>query len=197
MRTLLVVLLLLVATATPAAAAIPLEAGTPLNQSAGARCVNGFNTAGHLLVSVACARANPTLPGIGPVVAIRATYAVVRLSDPDKWDQLPRVAGHPTAVTGSLEGTVGSSVCGISRVGGTRCGVIQAKNASITFPGGTVTGLTRTSLCVHPGEDWVPVVAGGQAQGHLIGGSGSGSCSSYFYPLSRILAAERLTLVTA
>lgn len=40
---------------------------------------------------------------------------------------------------------------------GWHCGTIQAKNQTITFPGGTITGLTRTSVCAEAGVN--PVLA--------------------------------------
>ncbi|MBW4716606.1 S1 family peptidase [Saccharothrix obliqua] len=196
MRTLLTTLAALLlaitaptATAAPAAAPVKLEAGSQLP---GTRCVNGFNTHGHLLVSPTCARANSTLPGVGPVVAVRDAYAVVRLAEPEKWYQSPTVAGRP--VTGSTPATVGSSVCTSSRTSGWHCGTVQALNQSVSYPDGVVTGLTRTNLCVQPGDSWNPVISGGNAQGHIIGGS---HCTAYFLPLNRILSAEQLTLVTA
>ncbi len=198
MRTLLLVLLALVATATPASAATPLEAGTQLAANpTGFRCVNGLNVRGHLLVSVGCARHNPSLPAIGPVVAIRETYGVVRIADPTKWQQLPRIVGSATLITGSVEAPIGATVCASGPIAGWRCGVIQAKNQNVSYPDKMLTGMTRTSLCAYPGEDWVPVVSGSNAQGHLIGGSTSGGCMSFFYPINKILAAEGFTLVTA
>ncbi|MEV0680371.1 S1 family peptidase [Actinosynnema sp. NPDC050436] len=191
-------------TSTTTTAPIPLEAGTPLTSPPNARCVNGFNVQGHLLVSVRCAtHTNPvTGPGggrIGPVLRIRDTYAVVKVLDPASWDQLPRLAGYATPITGSAEAAIGATVCAGTRSTGWRCGTVQAKNQTVNHGTGAITGLTRTNLCVHSGDDWVPVVSGNQAQGHLLGGSGSGSgnCTSFFYPINRILKAEQFTLTTA
>jgi streptogrisin C len=190
MRTLLIALTLSLT------AAIPLEAGTPLTSSTGARCVNGFNLDGHLVVSASCAGAGATVRGpgggtIGPVIAARATYSIVKITDPTMWDQLPRAAG--TTITGSTEAPVGGTVCMVSPTTGRRCGTVTAKNATVTFPGGTVTGLTRTTLCAEPGDHWAAIISGTQAQGHVLGGSG---CSTYFQPINRILTAEGLTLLT-
>ncbi|GAA1336255.1 S1 family peptidase [Saccharothrix algeriensis] len=209
MRTLLLVLLALLAAVAPATAApaptpgpvpgaVPLEAGTRLEGPAGSRCANGFNVRGHLLVPAGCAPVGAVLRGpgggvVGPVVHVRPAYAVVRVQDPSAWRQLPRVVGHPTTVTGSAEAPVGASVCAAGGRTGWRCGTVLAKNQSVHHPGGTITGLTRTSLCVQPGDDWLPVVSGGHAQGHLVGGSG---CASYFFPINKVLAAEGFTLVT-
>ncbi|XVV02328.1 S1 family peptidase [Actinosynnema sp. CA-248983] len=201
MRTLLIALTLLGTTATTPAtaattAAIPLEAGTPLTSSTGARCVNGFNADGYLMLHPSCAGENTTVKGpgggtIGPVVSARPTYSIVKVVDPSQWDQLPRAAG--TTITGSVETPVGGTVCMVSPTTGRRCGTVTAKNATVTFPQGTISGLTRVNLCAQTGDQWAALTSGTQAQGHVLGGSG---CSTYFQPINRILAAEGLTLLT-
>ncbi|MEU4739506.1 S1 family peptidase [Actinosynnema sp. NPDC023658] len=212
MRTLLLLLTLLVATAVPAgatpgtaglaAAATPLEAGTPLSTASGARCSNGFNVRGHLIVSPSCGTVGtvvrgPGLVDVGPIVAVRPTYAIVRITNTAAWVQRPTVVGGGT-VTGSAETPVGGPVCAAGRTTGVRCGTVQAKNVTVNYPSGVVYGLTRTSVCSEPGDQWAPLFTGGQAQGHSLGGSGTCSTggTSYFYPLNRILSAEGLTLVT-
>ncbi|MEU4803554.1 S1 family peptidase [Actinosynnema sp. NPDC023587] len=213
MKTLLLTLLLTAATAgapatatatpPPATAPVPLEAGTPLGSPSHARCANGFNVRGHLLIAVRCADGTGPITGpgggqVGPVVRVRDTYAVVKVQDPAKWNQLPRLVGSPTPITGSTEAAVGAAVCAASRTSGWRCGTLQAKNQTVHHGTGVITGLTRTNLCVQPGDDWVPVVSGSQAQGHLLGGlgGGPGGCTSFFQPINRILRAEAFTLVT-
>ncbi|MFD1150890.1 S1 family peptidase [Saccharothrix hoggarensis] len=204
MRTLLIVLTLLVATATPATAATPLEAGTILTTSTGARCVNGFNVRGHLLIATTCGPVGTTVRGpggvdIGPVTAVRQTYAVVRITNTAAWVQRPTVAGTGVSVTGSLETPVGGQVCMAGRTTGLRCGTVLAKNVTVHYPDGIVYGLTRTNLCVEPGDQWSAVFTGSQAQGHVLGASGNCSSggTSFFLPVNRILAAEGFTLVTA
>jgi streptogrisin C len=208
MRTLLFVLTLLVAMATPAMATasplpVPLEAGTLLSTSTGARCVNGFNVRGHLLVSPSCATLGTVVRGpdgteIGPVIAIRPTYAVVRITNTGAWVQRPTIAGRGGVITASTEAPVGGSVCAAGRTTGLRCGTVLAKNVTVYYPEGVVYGLTRTSICTEPGDHWAPVFSGSQAQGHLLGGNGNCSSggTSFFYPVNRILSAERFTLVT-
>ena len=213
MRTLLLVLTLLVAAAAPAAATpskaataalpTPLEAGTPLSGSAGGRCANGFNARGHLIVPTSCGTVGTVVRGsnlvdIGPIIAVRATYAIVRITNTTAWVQRPTIAGRSGTITGSVETPVGGQVCAAGRTTGLRCGTVQAKNVTITYPGGTIHGLTRTNVCTEPGDQWAPIFTGSQAQGHSLGGSGNCSVggASYFEPLNRVLAAERLTLVT-
>ncbi|QQQ75275.1 peptidase S1 [Saccharothrix sp. 6-C] len=208
MRTLLLVLTLLVAAAAPAAAATaalptPLEAGTALYPANGARCANGFNVRGHLLVSPSCGTVGTTVRGpgmvdIGPIVAVRTTYAVVRITNTAAWVQRPTIAGRSGTITGSAETPVGGQVCAAGRTTGLRCGAVQAKNVTVNYPEGVVYGLTRTTVCTEPGDQWAPVFTGSQAQGHSLGGSGNCSVggSSFFYPLNRILAENGFTLVT-
>jgi streptogrisin C len=203
MRTLLIVLTLLVATATPASAATPLEAGTILTTSSGIRCPNGFNVRGYLLVSPSCGYVGTTVRGpggadIGPITAVRTTHAVVRITNPYAWIQRPTIAGYGHTITGSFETPVGGQVCTVGRTTGLRCGTVLNKNVTITYPNGTIYGVTRTNLCIEPGDQWAPFFTGTQAQGHLL--AASGNCSSggtsYFYPINRILSAEGFTLVT-
>ncbi|WP_367136207.1 S1 family peptidase [Saccharothrix sp. HUAS TT1] len=209
MRTLLIVLTLLAAAASPAVAApaalpTPLEAGTPLYAANGARCANGFNVRGHLVVPPSCGNVGTAVRGpgmvdIGPVVAVRQTYAVVRITNTAAWVQRPTIAGFPgTTIRGSAETPVGGQVCAAGRTTGLRCGVVQAKNVTVNYPEGVVYGLTRTNLCTEPGDQWAPVFTGAQAQGHVLGGSGNCTTggTSFFQPINRILAAEGFTLVT-
>jgi streptogrisin C len=203
MRTLLIVLTLLVATATPASAATPLEAGTILITSTGMRCPNGFNVHGHLLVSPSCGPVGTTVRGpggveVGPVIAVRSTYAVVRITNPYAWIQRPTVVGYSRAITGSFETPVGGQVCTAGRTTGLRCGTVVAKNVTVSYPTGTVYGLTRTSVCIEPGDQWSPIFTGTQAQGHVLGASGNCTTggSSFLYPINRILSAEGFRLVT-
>ena len=208
MRTLLLVLTLLVATAAPAAATTsalptPLEAGTLLSGSAGGRCANGFNARGHLIVPTSCGTVGTVVRGsnlvdIGPITAVRTTYAIVRVTNTAAWVQRPTIAGSGGTITGSAETPVGGTVCAAGRTTGLRCGTVQAKNVTVNYPGGIVYGLTRTNACTEPGDQWAPIFTGSQAQGHMLGGSGNCSTggTSYFEPINRILAAEGLTLMT-
>jgi streptogrisin C len=106
--------------------------------------------------------------------------------------------GSNVTVSGSSEAAVGASVCRSGSTTGWRCGTIQAKNSSVTYPQGTVSGLTRTNACAEPGDSGGSWMSGNQAQGVTSGGSGN--CSSggttYFQPVNEILSVYGLTLVT-
>jgi len=107
-------------------------------------------------------------------------------------------SGGTVTVAGSTEAAVGASVCRSGSTTGWRCGTIQAKNSSVTYPQGTVSGLTRTNACAEPGDSGGSWMSGSQAQGVTSGGSGN--CTSggttYFQPVNEILSVYGLTLVT-
>ncbi|WP_410661635.1 alpha-lytic protease prodomain-containing protein [Amycolatopsis sp. lyj-112] len=113
----------------------------------------------------------------------------------------PLVNRYPgtVPVAGSQEAAIGASVCRSGSTTGWHCGTIQQKNASVNYPQGTVSGLTRTNACAEPGDSGGSWLAGDQAQGVTSGGSGN--CSSggtfYFQPISEILSVYSLRLVTS
>jgi streptogrisin C len=108
-------------------------------------------------------------------------------------------SGGTVAVNGSTEAAVGASICRSGSTTGWHCGTIQAKNATVNYAQGTVTGLTRTNVCAEPGDSGGSWMSGNQAQGVTSGGSGN--CTSggttYFQPVNEILSAFGLTLVTS
>ncbi|CAL9337043.1 hypothetical protein SUDANB146_00186 [Streptomyces sp. enrichment culture] len=118
------------------------------------------------------------------------------------WTATPYVkgaGGQNVQVTGSTQAPVGSSVCRSGSTTGWHCGVIQQLNTSVTYPEGTVSGVTRTSVCAEPGDSGGSYISGSQAQGVTSGGSGN--CSSggttYFQPINPLLQNYGLTLKTA
>ncbi len=118
------------------------------------------------------------------------------------WSSLPQVGNHAGGVVdvaGSLEATVGSSVCRSGRTTGWRCGQIQARNVTINYQAGPVYGATQTTACAEGGDSGGSFISGNQAQGVTSGGSGN--CTSggttFFQPVNPILAAYGLTLKVA
>lgn len=206
MRVLVIALLLLLG-ATPAAAApAPLGGGSILT-SASFRCTAAFaathGSTGHL-VTGPCATIGTQLSSnnvpVGPVTAASAngTVTLVTVSNTTAWTLVPwiPVGGAHHVITGSTETPVGGSVCLLDRALGQRCGAVTAKNQTVTFAEGTITGLTRTNICMSAGSA-IAFVSGGQAQGVPVGGSGCSTVGvSYFLPIRPILAAYGLTLVT-
>ncbi|MDI6413478.1 alpha-lytic protease prodomain-containing protein [Streptomyces albus] len=117
------------------------------------------------------------------------------------WTPRPTVNGYgrgDVTVAGSTQAPVGASVCRSGSTTGWHCGVVEQHNTSVTYPQGTVSGVTRTTVCAEPGDSGGSFISGDQAQGMTSGGSGN--CSSggttFFYPVNPALQAYGLTLVT-
>ncbi|GII53373.1 serine protease [Planotetraspora thailandica] len=160
----------------------------------------GFVSAGH------CALAGTTTTGFNQVSqgAFRGSsfpgddYSWVAVND--QWTPRPWVisGGGTLTVNGASTAVEGSSVCRSGSTTGWRCGTVQQRGASVTYPQGTVYELTRTNVCAEPGDSGGSFVTGDQAQGVTSGGSGN--CSSggttYFQPVGEILSAYGLSLVT-
>ncbi|WP_246064333.1 S1 family peptidase, partial [Nonomuraea longispora] len=106
--------------------------------------------------------------------------------------------GSSVTVRGSSQASVGSSICRSGSTTGWRCGTIQQHNASVTYPQGTVGGLTRTSACAEPGDSGGSFISGNQAQGVTSGGSGNCRVggTTYHQPVNEILSTYGLTLRT-
>ncbi|MFF3217189.1 carbohydrate-binding protein [Streptomyces sp. NPDC002886] len=161
--------------------------------------VNGFATAGH------CGRAGTTTSGFNQVAQGSFQASVFPGNDMAwvaanaNWTSTPYVKGSGGAnvqVTGSVLQPVGASVCRSGSTTGWHCGTIQQHNTSVTYPEGTISGVTRTTVCAEPGDSGGSYISGSQAQGVTSGGSGN--CSSggttFFQPLNPILSAYGLTL---
>ena len=107
-------------------------------------------------------------------------------------------AGNLLPVAGSTEAPVGAPICRSGNTTGFKCGVIQAKNQTVIYPEGEVSGLTQTDVCAEPGDSGGSWLVDDQAQGVTSGGSGD--CDSggitFFQPLNEILSVNKLTLLT-
>ncbi|KAB8190250.1 trypsin-like serine protease [Nonomuraea phyllanthi] len=154
----------------------------------------GFVTAGH------CGRAgnrtsNPTGTFQGSSFPGN-DYAWVAApgNTPQPW--VRGSGGSTVIVRGSTQASVGSSICRSGSTTGWRCGLIQQHNARVTYPQGTVSGLTRTSACAEPGDSGGSFISGNQAQGVTSGGSGNCTFggTTYHQPVNEILSAYGLTL---
>jgi streptogrisin C len=106
--------------------------------------------------------------------------------------------GNELPVAGNTEAPVGAAVCRSGSTTGTFCGTILAKNQTVNYPEGAVTGLTRTDVCAEGGDSGGPWLSGDQAQGVTSGGSGDCTLGgeTFFQPVNEILATNDLTLVT-
>lgn len=178
-----------------------------------ARCSIGFSVEGGFVTAGHCALAGTTTTGSngeaqGQFRAV--SFPGVGAGGPDDWavvavngDWTPQpvvtdFAGNLFPVAGSDEAPVGASVCKHGSTTGVTCGVIQAKNATVNYPEGTVTGLTQTDVCAEPGDSGGSWLSGDQAQGVTSGGSGDCTTggTTFFQPVNEILEANDLVLVT-
>jgi len=161
----------------------------------------GFVSAGH------CGSAGDTTAGYNQVdqgtfqdsVFPGHDYSWVATND--DWTATPYVRGEGGAnvtVSGSVEALVGASVCRSGSTTGWHCGTIQQHDTSVTYPEGTVNGVTRTTVCAEPGDSGGPFVSGSQAQGVTSGGSGdcTNGGTTYYQPVNPALSAFGLTLTT-
>ncbi|MFJ8586698.1 carbohydrate-binding protein [Streptomyces sp. NPDC093595] len=161
----------------------------------------GFATAGH------CGRAGTSTSGYNQVAqgSFQASSFPGRdmawVATGSGWTATPYVKGAGGAnvqVTGSVQQPVGASICRSGSTTGWHCGTIQQHNTSVTYPEGTITGVTRTTVCAEPGDSGGSYISGSQAQGVTSGGSGdcrSGG-TTFHQPINPLLQAYGLTLKT-
>jgi streptogrisin D len=104
--------------------------------------------------------------------------------------------GSTQAISGPGEATVGMEVTRSGSTTQVHSGTVQAVNASVSYPQGTVDGLIQTDVCAEPGDSGGALFAGDKAIGLTSGGSGD--CSSggqtFFQPVGEALQAYGATL---
>ncbi|WP_433268240.1 alpha-lytic protease prodomain-containing protein [Actinosynnema sp. CS-041913] len=180
---------------------IDVIGGNAYYMSGGGRCSVGFSVNGGFVTAGHCGRtgsgttqptgtfAGSSFPG--------NDYAWVRVGAGNTMRGLVNRYPGTVPVKGSTESSVGASVCRSGSTTGWRCGTIQQKNTSVTYPEGTISGVVRTSACAEPGDSGGSWLTGDQAQGVTSGGSGN--CSSggttYYQPVNEILQVYSLQLV--
>jgi streptogrisin C len=173
-----------------------------------ARCSVGFSVVGGFVSAGHCGQVGSTTTGFNQVAqgTFRAStfpgagdFSFVEVNG----DWTPRAVvntstGGEVPVAGSTEAPVGASICRSGSTTGTRCGVIQARNATVRYPEGTVTGLTRTDVCAEPGDSGGSWISGDQAQGITSGGSGNCTVggTTFYQEVNEVLQQLNLTLVT-
>lgn len=161
----------------------------------------GFATAGH------CGRAGTATSGYNQVAQGTFQASVFPGNDMawvatnTQWTATPYVkgqGGQRVGVGGSTQSPVGASICRSGSTTGWHCGTISQHNTSVTYPEGTISGVTRTTVCAEPGDSGGSYISGSQAQGVTSGGSGN--CSSggttYHQPINPLLQRYGLTLKT-
>ena len=180
----------------------------------GSRCSAGFNTRSgsgrnYLLTAGHCTNLGGTWTTsggqtIGPVAASSFPgndFGAIRISNPASLDPRGGVLNNGAFqdITGASRVMVNSTACKTGSTTGTTCGRVQAYNVTVRYAQGTVSGLTRTSICTQPGDSGGAMFAGSQAQGITSGGT-VGSCSqsgfqSFFQPADEALSVYGLTLL--
>ncbi|MGW4426478.1 S1 family peptidase [Streptosporangium sp. NPDC004631] len=161
----------------------------------------GFASAGHC--------GNPGDPTSGSNGVAQGTFQGSSFPGNDyswvavdsNWTPTGVVNGYSNGIVpvdGSADTPVGSSICRAGSTTGWHCGTLQARNTSVTYPEGTITGLGRTTVCAEPGDSGGSYISGSQAQGVTSGGSGDCTYggTTYFQPINEILQVYGLTLVT-
>ncbi|SFQ30579.1 streptogrisin C [Amycolatopsis arida] len=177
------------------------------------RCSIGFSVQGGFVTAGHCGRVGSTTAGYN-----RATqgtfqgssfpgndYGWVRVNS--NWTPQPVVNGYRSGgnvqVRGATEAPVNASVCRSGSTTGWHCGRITARNATVTYPQGRVSGLIRTTVCAEPGDSGGSLVTADRNNAHAQGvtSGGSGNCRSggttYFQPVGEILSRYNLRLLTA
>ncbi|MCQ4203189.1 alpha-lytic protease prodomain-containing protein [Streptomyces sp. NPDC058783] len=161
----------------------------------------GFATAGH------CGDPGATTTGFNE--APQGTFQASTFPGKDMawvgvnsdWTATPDVKGQDgekIQIAGSVEALVGASVCRSGSTTGWHCGTVQQHDTSVTYPEGTVDGLTETTVCAEPGDSGGPFVSGTQAQGTTSGGSGdcTNGGTTFYQPINPLLSDFGLTLKT-
>lgn len=140
---------------------------------------------------------------VGPVVKTASPYngfAIVQVKNTTDWELVPWVLDGTTkiVITGSKETPVGGKVCHVGPTVGTRCGAVAAVDQTATFPWGTGTGLTRTTICSGSRDLGAAYLTEDQAQGVPLGGPDfcTTTGASYFVPINPILDKFGLKLIT-
>ena len=153
----------------------------------------GFVTAGHceaLTGGGALSKNGVALGSWGGSQFPGSDYAWVQTSG--DWNPVGQVSGVG-AVSGSQEAASGAGVSKSGSTTGVTEGTIGAKNQTVNYPEGSVSGLTATDALCQPGDSGGSFISGGQAQGVVSGGN---SFTCYFQPVNPILSAYGLSLVT-
>ncbi|WP_024873915.1 S1 family peptidase [Saccharomonospora piscinae] len=177
--------------------------GNAYYMGGGGRCSVGFAVQGGFVTAGHCGTAGTSTSQ--PTGTFEGSsfpgddYAFVATGSGDTlrpWVNL--YDGNARVVSGSSEAAVGASICRSGSTTGWHCGTVEAKNQTVRYAEGTVTGLTRTNVCAEPGDSGGSFISGNQAQGMTSGGSGNCSTggTTYFQPVNEALSAYGLSLIT-
>jgi len=183
----------------------PLVSGGQAIFTASARCSLGFNvrqgggyaflTAGHctnLDPNWYADAAHTTLLGSRFATSFPGNdYGIVRYpaGAPVPAGDVALTATTRQDITTARTPVVGETVKRSGSTTGVHSGIVQAINATVTYPQGTVSGLIRTTVCAEPGDSGGPLFSGTAALGITSGGAGN--CTSggttFFQPVTEPL----------
>jgi streptogrisin C len=176
--------------------------------SAGYRCTIGFSVNGGYVTTDQCGAPTGSTTGYNgvsqgvyeamPFPGDGSAYVRTNAS----W--IPRGVVNPyggatVQVRGSTPAPVGATACRSGGATSWHCGIIQARNVTVSFPERTLYGLILTNICAESGDIGGPLISGGQAQGILVARTGdcASGGSSYYRPINDVLQKLGLTLVTS
>ncbi|MFD9946899.1 S1 family peptidase [Nonomuraea sp. NPDC059023] len=172
------------------------------------RCTIGASVQGGYVTTGDCAPAGTAVTGLNRV-AQGTVQAVVFPGKNMGWvrtnaNWTPRGVvsdgrGGEIRVAGAQQAPVGAAVCRSGATTGWQCGIILRRNASITYPQGTVHGLIETNICAEPGDRGGPLLWNGHIQGILVGSTGNCATGgrSFYQPIIPILQTFGLTLLSS
>lgn len=177
-----------------------ISGGDAIYGGGGSRCSLGFNvvsgdsysflTAGH------CGNAVPTWyadPAESELIGSTSDssfpgddYAIV----PYEGSVTPEGTVGSVDITDAGDAYVGEAVQRRGSTTGVHSGTVEALDATVTYPEGTVYGMIQTNVCAEPGDSGGPLYDGGTALGLTSGGSGD--CTSggttFFQPVTEALS---------
>lgn len=167
------------------------------------RCSVGFAVRGGFVTAGHCGTRGASTTG--PTGTFQGSsfpgndYAWVSTPNDTPVGVVDNYSGGRIAVKGSTEAPIGSSICRSGSTTGWYCGTIQARNSTVNYAEGSVTGLIRTTVCAEPGDSGGSAISGNQAQGVTSGGSGNCRTggTTYFQPVNEILSVYGLSLLTS
>ncbi|MFC7341192.1 S1 family peptidase [Saccharopolyspora griseoalba] len=168
-----------------------------------ARCSVGFSVDGGFVSAGHCGQTGSSTSNPSGTFAGSSfpgdDYSYIETgSDDSPQPYVNTYDGGQQAVSGSSEAAVGASICRSGSTTGWHCGTVQAKNQTVRYAEGTVSGLTQTDVCAEPGDSGGSFISGDQAQGMTSGGSGdcTRGGTTYFQPVNEALSAYGVNLVT-
>jgi alpha-lytic protease prodomain-containing protein len=183
-----------------------VRGGDAYNINNASRCSIGFAVSGGFVSAGHCGSAGDSVTsGSASMGSFEGSsfpgndYSYVRTGS--GWTPTAKVnhyGGSDVIVSGSTEAAVGASVCRSGSTTGWHCGTVLAKNQTVNYQEGLVSGLTRTNACAEPGDSGGSWVSGTEAQGVTSGGSGDCTAGgeTYFQPVNEILSTYGVSLIT-